>query len=147
MRCPRCGNPALHDTQQGRRDVIAVKQCPRCRGCWIGHHALEQLAQGVWSSVDSLQLTSAEALSELVCPECSAQLTRVNPSDHPELAIDRCPSCHGLWLDAGELEALHAIAAQAVAEHGGMRRRPDGWSYARWVTYRLAEQWRRSREE
>ena len=35
------------------------------------------------------------------------------------IVIDRCPKCHGVWLDAGELEqvsddiAMHAINAMA----------------------------------
>jgi Zn-finger nucleic acid-binding protein len=92
--------------------------------------------------VDDLRLTVAEALSDLLCPKCSARMATVNPDDHAELAIERCPSCHGLWLDAGELARLHEIAVtHAAAQSAGLHQRPDGWSHLRWASYRVAEHW------
>lgn len=35
-------------------------------------------------------------------------------------ALDRCPSCEGVWLDAGELERI-VEAARRVAEARGDR--------------------------
>lgn len=29
--------------------------------------------------------------------------------DRPVVTVDRCPECSGLWLDAGELEAIRDI--------------------------------------
>jgi Zn-finger nucleic acid-binding protein len=36
------------------------------------------------------------------------------------VALDRCPSCEGVWLDAGELERI-VEAARRVAEARGDR--------------------------
>jgi len=36
------------------------------------------------------------------CPKCGMKLIEV---DYKSLKIDRCSSCDGVWLDAGELEA------------------------------------------
>lgn len=36
------------------------------------------------------------------------------------MALDRCPSCEGVWLDAGELERI-VEAARRVAEARGDR--------------------------
>ena len=38
-----------------------------------------------------------------VCPKCDVPLFIVH---FKEIEIDFCQQCHGLWLDAGELEAL-----------------------------------------
>ena len=38
-----------------------------------------------------------------VCPKCDTGLFVVHFKD---IEVDVCPSCRGLWLDAGELEAL-----------------------------------------
>jgi Zn-finger nucleic acid-binding protein len=38
------------------------------------------------------------------CPRCSA--TPLTQQKIDDLTIDRCPNCHGLWLDALELERL-----------------------------------------
>ena len=37
------------------------------------------------------------------CPKCGMELQTIN---YREVAIDRCYSCHGTWLDEGELERL-----------------------------------------
>ena len=37
------------------------------------------------------------------CPKCGADLTTETLQG---VQIDRCPECHGLWLDQGELEVL-----------------------------------------
>jgi hypothetical protein len=37
------------------------------------------------------------------CPKCGMELKTIN---YREVAIDRCFSCHGTWLDEGELERL-----------------------------------------
>lgn len=37
------------------------------------------------------------------CPKCGSDLEEVN---HADVMIDRCNECHGIWLDAGELELL-----------------------------------------
>ncbi len=37
------------------------------------------------------------------CPKCGMELEEINFAD---VRIDKCFSCHGLWLDKGELEAI-----------------------------------------
>lgn len=37
------------------------------------------------------------------CPKCGAQMVE---QDLSGVKIDKCPACHGIYLDAGELEAL-----------------------------------------
>ena len=37
------------------------------------------------------------------CPKCDGSLIEVS---HEGVQIDRCNKCHGIWLDAGELETL-----------------------------------------
>ncbi len=63
------------------------------------------------------------------CDECELQLkaareeTRSCPIDSAHMIkevlmnviLDRCPTCHGVWLDGGELD----IMKNAVSEEGG----------------------------
>lgn len=53
------------------------------------------------------QLREAEAAraAALECPKCDGRLAEVTVED---VTIDRCDTCHGVWLDAGELERLTA---------------------------------------
>jgi len=37
------------------------------------------------------------------CPKCGMELIEI---DYKGITIDRCSECDGVWLDAGELEAL-----------------------------------------
>ena len=37
------------------------------------------------------------------CPKCGMQLIEIN---YQGIAVDKCSSCEGIWLDAGELEAV-----------------------------------------
>ncbi len=43
------------------------------------------------------------APASLDCPRCPGKLREEN---FDEVTIDRCDTCHGLWLDAGELENI-----------------------------------------
>ena len=48
------------------------------------------------------QTRQAEA-SLLQCPKCNGTLVETSFED---IKIDRCSSCSGVWLDAGELESI-----------------------------------------
>ncbi len=37
------------------------------------------------------------------CPKCGMNLIEI---DYKGIAVDKCSSCEGIWLDAGELEAI-----------------------------------------
>ncbi len=43
------------------------------------------------------------AFSPGLCPKCGGALAERKVE---EVAVDECGSCHGIWLDAGELEVL-----------------------------------------
>jgi hypothetical protein len=40
------------------------------------------------------------------CPKCGANLTEI---DFKGIKIDECSSCRGMWLDAGEFDAVAKI--------------------------------------
>ncbi len=40
------------------------------------------------------------------CPKCGGHL---QTRDFHKVQIDSCPDCHGVWLDAGEIEAVMAL--------------------------------------
>jgi hypothetical protein len=37
------------------------------------------------------------------CPKCGMNLIEI---DYKGIAVDKCSECEGVWLDAGELEAI-----------------------------------------
>lgn len=42
-------------------------------------------------------------LHHMRCPKCGMQLIEM---DYKDLKMDKCSSCGGVWLDAGELETV-----------------------------------------
>jgi len=45
------------------------------------------------------------------CPKCGMQLIEI---DYKRIAVDKCSSCAGVWLDAGELEAISGLDKGAL---------------------------------
>ena len=42
-----------------------------------------------------------------ICPIDGVQMEKEH---HEEIIVDRCPKCHGVWLEAGELKAIKEAA-------------------------------------
>ena len=53
-------------------------------------------------------------LCHMRCPKCGMELIEV---DYRGIKVDKCSGCDGIWLDAGELEAVSKL------EKPGL----DGW--------------------
>jgi Zn-finger nucleic acid-binding protein len=54
--------------------------------------------------------STAKPASYMQCPKCGAPLKE---QSFQKINIDQCTACHGIWLDAGELEQV------AEKESGG----------------------------
>ena len=53
-----------------------------------------------------MEAEEKEKLKELHymhCPKCGMNLIEI---DYKNIKIDKCSSCQGIWLDAGELESV-----------------------------------------
>ena len=47
------------------------------------------------------------------CPKCGMQLVEI---DYRHIKIDRCTTCDGVWLDAGELEAVSELDKSVISK-------------------------------
>lgn len=77
------------------------EKCARCGTRTRHHEGDEPICE---SCTKEMQLMlQAEGEQRRICPvdgsEMSKQVAHM-------LIIDRCPQCHGVWLDAGELERI-----------------------------------------
>ena len=45
-------------------------------------------------------------LHYMKCPKCGMDLIEI---DYKNIAVDKCSHCQGIWLDAGEFEAVSAM--------------------------------------
>ena len=53
-----------------------------------------------------LEVAEKQRLKELhfmKCPKCGMKLIEINYKD---IEVDKCSGCSGIWLDAGEMEAV-----------------------------------------
>jgi uncharacterized protein len=53
--------------------------------------------------IEQKEREKAKALHFMKCPKCGMDLLEM---DFKGIKIDECSSCHGIWFDAGELEAV-----------------------------------------
>jgi len=92
-------------------DAIEVDYCPVCGGVWLDAGEMGILLGDAAKEEKVLQcLHAPEAPCQeqrFPCPICRKRMTKCAMEDPlPVLIIDRCPSGHGLWFDAGELALL-----------------------------------------
>lgn len=130
MRCPRCAlllqaSPIPEDGVQ-----VASLRCPGCAGRWFTPAALAQLTETVEVRLWEVRHLpdAATQRAPLSCPACGAPagirpeassaptprpavlqaplLQKVEAARDRHVVMDVCPRCEGIWLDAGELEAI-----------------------------------------
>lgn len=89
---------------------LAWKRCVRCG---------REIAEATETDLP----TCEECQEEMRAPDPEGEPTRACPVDGSRMkkeivhmvAIDRCPTCKGVWLDGGELEVIN----RAVEGSGG----------------------------
>ncbi len=69
----------------------------------IERHQQEKLAQD--------EKKRLQELHHMCCPKCGMKLVEI---DYKEIKIDKCTGCDGVWLDAGELEAVSKLEKSLV---------------------------------
>lgn len=45
------------------------------------------------------------------CPKCGMELIEI---DYKNIKVDKCSECEGIWLDAGELEAVSKLEKSGI---------------------------------
>jgi Zn-finger nucleic acid-binding protein len=104
--CPDCREPLVAYRLEG----IELDGCPGCRGTWLDAGELELMAEiagvGPGSLTEALESATGGARGRRRCPRCWRRLEAVSVGEKPPVDVDRCRIGHGLWLDAGETEAL-----------------------------------------
>ncbi len=55
--------------------------------------------------------TKLKELHYMKCPKCGMELIEI---DYKGIKVDKCSRCAGIWLDAGELEAISKIEKKVL---------------------------------
>jgi Zn-finger nucleic acid-binding protein len=107
MNCPACGNP-LASRKAGS---IVVDVCEGgCGGVWFDNFELRRIDEVGAHEIRSVHRDFSlhvDLDSRRVCPRCPGQVMfRRFFSRLRRTQIDECPNCAGIWLDAGEFDAI-----------------------------------------
>ena len=129
--CPACGEQRLHSRPLGAENRVAVLECGRCAGLWLGNDVfrlLERRALEAESTFEAPGERRAEVVATSAaggaaalyrpCPECYKLMHRRNYGRKSGVILDTC-AAHGLWFDRGELDRVLGWV------HGGGRRRAE----------------------
>lgn len=105
MQCPKC----LGTLQQVVYAGIEIDRCVTCKGIWFDSLEAEQLKtiEGSESLDIGDPATGSEfntIAGEVDCPRCQAKMIRIVDIDQHLVWYEKCPSCQGVWLDAGEFK-------------------------------------------
>ena len=110
MDCPKCGVA----TEQVEIKSVKVDRCPECGGSWYDQDELRLLKDEEsggdyrWIDVDLWQDAEKVRVAETSvanCPKDGAPLAPVQYGE-PEISVEVCPRCFGIWLDKGEYEKI-----------------------------------------
>ncbi|MFW5740832.1 MAG: zf-TFIIB domain-containing protein [Myxococcota bacterium] len=125
MKCPRDGSTL--ETIKYEAD-IEVDKCPSCHGMWLDKGELEQIQETIEHdyekelALEPDHVRRAYALSrpthtgQIDCLKCGAEMTAKEYAYCSQVVVDICPDDHGMWLDAGEIQALEKFFERTKSE-------------------------------
>ena len=127
MNCPKCDGV---QTEEVEVKSVKIDRCPECGGAWYDQDELRQLKEresrgdfrwidtGLWQDAEKV---TVDERSRAKCPKDAASLAIVRYGD-PEIAVEVCPVCFGIWLDKGEYDKIivhlaDKVDSETVAEY------------------------------
>jgi len=105
--CPRCWVPLKTRIDKVWGLVsVEVDECPKCDGIYLDDGELKKLTGNRSLAKWLTKYLGIDSDSGLICPRCGGMMDAERPEG---IEVDVCLTCHGIWLDAGELEALSQL--------------------------------------
>ncbi|MDH3615963.1 MAG: MFS transporter [Gammaproteobacteria bacterium] len=109
MRCPKC----RADMEQIDVEGIEVDRCTICNGIWFDAGEMDLLknkqAAAAIDIGDAKTGKQSNAIDSYQCPRCSGAMIKVVDPRQTHIWYETCSSCHGSYLDAGELRDLSNV--------------------------------------
>jgi Zn-finger nucleic acid-binding protein len=125
LTCPRDG---AHLIETRYEADVEVDQCPTCRGIFLDEGELRRIQDAVERdyrrekneapehTARAYDAAVARSEAALPCPDCGGEMEREEYAHTSQVYIDVCPECRGVWLDAGELEAIEVFVERGRSE-------------------------------
>ena len=129
MKCPTDQSDLERQTYEGE---IEIDRCPSCGGVWLDQGELEKAQENlaadhsdrlgrIGSVAQAYEFARQQAQIPSSCPKCDSELYPEEYGYCSQILVDRCPSCLGIWLDAGELQSLEAFFEKESRVGAGAR--------------------------
>ena len=123
IRCPHCDSEMKQVSARANPGtLIVLDQCGQCGGIWCDKWELFPVApdEAKWvDPVDEGLLQSPVTLESkpLYCPRCTERLQLFHdPLLPPEIQLQRCRRCDGIWLNRGQFSRYKRFQQQTRAE-------------------------------
>lgn len=101
--CKKCDT----DMQTVFYEGVAIQLCISCKSVFLSKKKLELIEESreIDIPVDTpIPRNGPEVLRH--CPKCEVFMKKVTHGRVRTTMIDYCESCHGIWLDKGELNSI-----------------------------------------
>jgi Zn-finger nucleic acid-binding protein len=90
---------------------VAIYNCGQCGGHWLSDARLDVIVKRREYEMPEpvkrgmLEIAAASNTTRrLTCVTCGREMVKEQFKHWPDIQLDRCPKCNGIWLDRGELE-------------------------------------------
>lgn len=117
MICPNCQSHLQTINYEG----ISIETCNKCGGEWLDDSEIGKIVRirevrfdpdirrAIAESTTITGVVLQDVDRDLNCPKCAGTTDAVNYGGDTGIFIDRCTTCRGIWLDAGELEKVQMV--------------------------------------
>lgn len=125
LTCPRDKSALEVKTYEAK---IEVDACPACGGMWLDKGELEAIQDArendYRKTLENLPDTVQKSIAEvaqletkpIACLKCGAEMDTREYAYCSQIVVDTCPEGCGMWLDAGEIQALEKFFEKSQAE-------------------------------
>ena len=105
MNCPKCSGTLRAVTFQ----KTEIDRCEKCEGIWFDAMEQKDLRRVEGSEVIDTGKGGDPALDAkdvVICPRDQNRMVRMVDPGRPNIWLESCPVCGGMFLDAGEFREL-----------------------------------------
>ena len=114
MRCPKC----RADMEQVDYEGTEIDRCTICQGIWFDAGEIDILkdkqAAAAIDIGDEKTGKESNLIDRYQCPRCGGAMIRVADPKQTHIWYETCRSCHGSYLDAGELRDLSTMTVADI---------------------------------
>lgn len=116
-----CGQPAEFQRAQLAPGLPSMT-CASCHGHWLLLDDHEKWASSQSDVIHASPMVMADMPVDAEkrvrqCPQCARLMTRLRVGASVNFRVDGCVTCHGLWLDAGEWDAIDFLGLSRRIGH------------------------------